>query len=99
MLDHLDHISFNSSQHYKTMASTLFWILNAIVASVLGTLAITTQSTHDDLAASLDSKAEIYYPGSESFLNATVRWNAALTPQYEMIVKVATEDDVQKTVW
>jgi len=48
--------------------------------------------------SSLSQLAEVYLPGSEEFANATVRWGAGQTPHYDMIVKVATEEDVQETV-
>ena len=52
----------------------------------------------DDFASSLSELAEVYYPGSEEFANATIRWGAGQTPHYDMIVKVATEEDVQEAV-
>lgn len=48
--------------------------------------------------SSLSDLAEVYYPGSEEFTNATIRWGAGQTPHYDMIVKVATEEDVQAAV-
>jgi hypothetical protein len=48
--------------------------------------------------SSLSDLAEVYYPGSEEFANATIRWGAGQTPHYDMIVKVATEEDVQVAV-
>ena len=48
--------------------------------------------------SSLSDLAEVYYPGSEEFANATIRWGAGQTPHYDMIVKVATEEDVQAAV-
>jgi hypothetical protein len=48
--------------------------------------------------SSLSELAEVYLPGSEEFANATVRWGAGQTPHYDMIVKVATEEDVQEAV-
>ncbi|KNG50758.1 fad-dependent oxygenase [Stemphylium lycopersici] len=55
-------------------------------------------SSQNDFAACLSEDAEIWYPGSEEFANATLRWGAAQTPQYDMVVKVATEADVQQTI-
>lgn len=77
---------------------TFLWALGAISSRFLGALTLRTQSHRDHFVASLNSKAEIYYPGSEQFLNASVRWSAAQTPQYDMIVKVSSEADVQKIV-
>lgn len=48
--------------------------------------------------SSLSDLAEVYYPGSEEFANATIRWGAGQTPHYDMIVKVVTEEDVQQAV-
>ncbi|CAN9088500.1 unnamed protein product [Alternaria alternata] len=48
--------------------------------------------------SSLSDLAEVYYPGSEEFANATIRWGAGQTPHYDMIVKVATEEDVQAAI-
>lgn len=33
--------------------------------------------------SSLSELAEVYYPGSEEFANATIRWGAGQTPHYE----------------
>ncbi|CAO2658349.1 Nn.00g060720.m01.CDS01 [Neocucurbitaria sp. VM-36] len=80
------------------MTSTLLWALGAISSSLLGALTWTAQHKHDQFVALLDIKADIYYPGSQKFLNASARWSAAQTPQYDMIVKVSSEEDVQKTI-
>lgn len=48
--------------------------------------------------SSLSDLAEAYYPGSEEFTNAIIRWGAGQTPHYDMIVKVAIEEDVQAAV-
>ncbi|KAF1850365.1 FAD-binding domain-containing protein [Cucurbitaria berberidis CBS 394.84] len=80
------------------MTSTLLWALGALSSNLLGALTATTRSNHEQFAASLDSKAVVYYPGSEQFIQASARWSASQTPHYEMIVKVATEEDVQKTI-
>lgn len=55
-------------------------------------------NTQDTFAASLSDAAHVYYSGSAGFANATLRWGAAQTPQYDMVVKVATEADVQEAV-
>ncbi|KAF2998623.1 hypothetical protein E8E13_007204 [Curvularia kusanoi] len=52
----------------------------------------------DNLAPSLSGQARVLYPGSDEFANASVRWSAAKSPAYSLIVKVATEADVQKTI-
>ncbi|EOA88281.1 uncharacterized protein SETTUDRAFT_149812 [Exserohilum turcica Et28A] len=55
-------------------------------------------NTQDTFAASLSDAAHVYYSGSAGFANATLRWGAAQTPQYDMVVKVATEADVQEAI-
>lgn len=80
------------------MASTLLWVLGVISSSLLGALTLTTQSSLEKFIASLNIRAEVYYPGSKEFADAGIRWSAAQTPHYDMIVKVASEDDVPKTV-
>lgn len=74
-------------------------------ATVLAACVVTAQaflnmsdSSFKLLKSSLSQLAEVYLPGSEEFGNATVRWGAGQTPHYDMIVKVATEEDVQETV-
>lgn len=64
----------------------------------IATLSLSPAYSLDNYVVSLSKAAEVFYPGSEGFVNATLRWGAAQTPQYDMIVKVATEADVQKTV-
>lgn len=68
------------------------------VSSVTATPPPVSNQSLDSFVTSLSHAAKVYYPGSEGFANATLRWGAAQTPQYDMIVKVATEADVQKTV-
>lgn len=80
------------------MTALIPWALTAISSGLLGALPSTASSNHSQFVAALDVKAEVYYPGSEQFINASARWSAAQIPQYDMIVKVATEEDVQKTV-
>ena len=79
------------------MTSTLFWAIGALT-SFLGTIRLSDRSIHSAFVSTLDKGAQVYYPGSEEFGNATVRWSAAQTPQYDLVIKVATEGDVQKSV-
>ena len=46
----------------------------------------------------LSPNAQVYLPGSEGFTNATTRWSEASKPGFDVIVKPATEEDVQQTV-
>lgn len=76
------------------MLCKALWATTAFAA---GLVAVAPSSSQNDFAACLSDGAEIWYPGSEEFANATLRWGAAQTPQYDMVVKVATEADVQET--
>ncbi|KAH7397220.1 hypothetical protein BKA66DRAFT_408214 [Pyrenochaeta sp. MPI-SDFR-AT-0127] len=80
------------------MASSLLWFLSVISSNFLGAFTLSTQSTLDKFVASLDTGAEVYFPGSEDFSNASIRWSAAQGPHYDLIVKVNSEEDVQKTI-
>jgi len=71
--------------------------LAACVATAQASLNM-SDSSFKLFKSSLSQLAEVYLPGSEEFANATVRWGAGQTPHYDMIVKVATEEDVQETV-
>ena len=46
----------------------------------------------------LSPAAEIYHPGSEGYTNLTNRWSAEITPGLDLVVKVASEEDVKSTV-
>ncbi|APA15090.1 hypothetical protein sscle_14g098600 [Sclerotinia sclerotiorum 1980 UF-70] len=61
------------------------------------TTSIATNFTYD-LQPLLSSSAEIYYPGSEGYINATTRWDAYTKPGLDVVVKVACEEDVQETI-
>jgi hypothetical protein len=61
-------------------------------------LASTARSTTEKFVFSLSTDAEIYYSGSGSFNRTSIRWVASQTPNYDMVVKVATEEDVEQTV-
>jgi hypothetical protein len=79
------------------MATTLGWALGSLTSAFLA-FRWSTVPLYKDLASSLDPQAQLYYPGSEHFTNASQRWNAADMPGLNAIVRVATEQDVQKTV-
>ena len=76
---------------YLSRAIFLASIVSSIAASLAGNL--TT-----GLRPLLSSAAEIYYPGSVGYTNATTRWSADTKPGLDVIVKVASEEDVQATV-
>ncbi|KAL9114961.1 MAG: hypothetical protein Q9227_001204 [Pyrenula ochraceoflavens] len=51
-----------------------------------------------DLLPLLSGEAQIYHPGSVGYKNATTRWATAVSPGFDVIVKVAAESDVQQTI-
>lgn len=57
-----------------------------------------TDNSFNDLRKLLSSAAEIYRPGSEGYINVTTRWSADAKPGLDVVVKVASEEDVQTTV-
>jgi len=59
---------------------------------------VTAVPSPADLQPLLSDAAEVYFPGSEGFANATYRWSAAVRPHFDVIVKVKTEEDVRQTV-
>lgn len=79
------------------MVGQLLWVVRALTG-FLSQSRYPTPLNLTGFASSLDTGASIYYPGSAEFANASTRWSAAHTPQYDMIVEVVTETDVQKTV-
>jgi FAD/FMN-containing dehydrogenase len=75
--------------------------MNLIIILAYGALTVAFQTLHPftaDLSPLLSEAAELYFPGSEGFANATSRWSAAIRPQFDVIVNVKTEEDVQHTV-
>lgn len=53
---------------------------------------------YDGLAAVLSVDADIYYPNSTGFSNATTRWSVGYNPKPNVVVVPATADDVAATV-
>jgi hypothetical protein len=51
------------------------------------------------LGPQLSSKAQIHLPDSAGFNTSTDRWNNYITPTFAVVVEVATEADVQATIW
>lgn len=76
---------------------TLAGLINNSAGSQAGS---STRAGDDfnDLQPQLSSAAEIYHPGSAGYINLTPRWSADITPGLDVIVKVASEKDVQATV-
>ncbi|KAI9707020.1 MAG: hypothetical protein M1820_004608 [Bogoriella megaspora] len=79
------------------MASSILKIIfftsfiSTITAAAIGNLTV-------DLQPLLSKNAAIYYPGSEGYANGTTRWSASIKPGLDVVVKVASEEDVQNTV-
>lgn len=46
----------------------------------------------------LSPGASIYYPGSEGFTDSSERFTLLNSPNYQVVVHVATEEDVVETV-
>jgi hypothetical protein len=78
------------------MLKSILYVAGALSSRYLGESPLAARSTH--LPSCLSAGAEVYYPGSKEFANANLRWGAAQNPHYDMVVKVATEQDVQETV-
>ena len=76
---------------------TLASLINSGAASQVGS-STNAAKKFNDLQPLLSSAAKIYYPGSEGYTNVTTRWSADTTPGLDVIVKVASEVDVQATV-
>lgn len=55
-------------------------------------------NSFNDLQPLLSSAAKIYRPGTEGYINVTARWSADTKPGLDVIVKVASEEDVKATV-
>lgn len=56
---------------------------------------------HDQIAelgSLLSPNASIFLPGSEGFVAATDRWCAWKEPEFDVVVEVASEEDVSSSV-
>lgn len=76
-------------------------LVHAVLASQLpvwGSAAVDQSDIIQILGPLLSSNAEIYLPGSEGYANGTIRWSSLDQPDIAVVVKVATEGDVQQTV-
>lgn len=75
--------------------------LAGLISNSAGSHAESSTRAGDDfneLQRQLSSAAKIYHPGSAGYINLTARWSADVTPGLDVIVKVASEKDVQATV-
>ena len=94
---------YHSLEVIKMMVPILLTVLS--LASLIGSGAASSAKSSPrvgksfkDLQPLLSSAAEIYRPGSEGYINVTTRWSADTKPGLDVIVKVASEEDVQATV-
>lgn len=69
-----------------------------VTLTVLVPVFLSVRLSNDTFVMSLNERARVLYPSSEDFANASLRWSAANSPAYSLIVQVATEADIQKTV-
>ncbi|XP_014554941.1 hypothetical protein COCVIDRAFT_103737 [Bipolaris victoriae FI3] len=81
------------------MLCRFLWAWTVYTVSLVSATPPSSAHSLREFVASLSPTAQIYFPGSEEYTNATLRWGAGQTPQYDIIVKVATEADVQETIW
>lgn len=49
-------------------------------------------------AATLSKSSQIYFPGSEEFVNASTRWSVLGAPTVSVVIVPGTEKDVVETV-
>jgi hypothetical protein len=72
--------------------------VTSLAGLISSSIAFQAGDSSHDLQPSLSSAAEIYYPGSEGYIDAATRFSADIKPDLDVIVKVASEEDVQATV-
>ena len=92
----------------SSMAGTLFALAGGATAWVLSIFngqsplqsSLNLQNDHvmGELGPRLSPAAAIHLPGSEGFTIATDRWVPWNNPHFDIVVEVATEDDVTETV-
>ena len=94
---HLPSHNPNSQALFSKMAYlSIRWLL--ITFAVLAPVLLSLRLGNDKFAASLSGRARILLPGSKAFADASLRWSSANSPTYSLVVRVATEADVQQTV-
>lgn len=77
---------------------TLAQVLCLAPVCILGDIQRPVDPNFTSLSSALSGDAEIYFPGSEGFVNGTLTL-AAKKPQLDALVKVVTEEDVRNTVF
>lgn len=73
-------------------------VLSLGPACSLGDFHWPIDATFSSLSSTLSGDAEIFFPGSEGFVNGTLSL-VAKKPQLDALVRVATEEDVRNTVF
>lgn len=81
------------------MLSALAFVASIAAAESLHSQSILDVSIHDELGPRLSPDAAIFESGSPHFANLTTRWQSNNSPDSSSVVVVATEEDVQETVW
>ncbi|KAJ0418982.1 hypothetical protein BJY00DRAFT_172491 [Aspergillus carlsbadensis] len=83
-------------------AATHYWLSLACSIALLGIGSNAFISSRADigseLGAQLSEAASIYFPDAEEFTQATDRWSDYRRPNFTVVVQVAEEEDVAKTV-
>ncbi|KAF2729540.1 FAD-binding domain-containing protein [Polyplosphaeria fusca] len=80
------------------MGSYIVWAVGALSALSAKLISTRGDPVANHLGPLLSPEAQIYFPGTEGFKNASVRWSSAIRPQFKAIVKVTTEEDVKNVV-
>lgn len=81
-----------------TTLYTLAQVLSLAPVCILGDIQRPVDPNFNSLSSALSGDADIYFPGSEGFVNGTLTL-AAKKPQLDALVKVVTEEDVRNTVF
>lgn len=81
------------------MSATILWAIGAIGAGLSSFIwGPSAESRLTELRPLLSKGAAVYLPGSDAFASASSRWSSAIRPDYEAIIRVKTEEDVQHIV-
>lgn len=82
----------------STMLYILAQVLTLAPVCSLGDTQRPVDPSFSSLSSVLSGEADIYFPGSEEFVNGTLTL-AAKKPQLDALVRVVTEEDVRNTVF
>jgi hypothetical protein len=92
------HRVVSNMKSTNTLLCSLVQVLSLAPVYSLGDFRRPVDSSFGSLGSMLSEGAEIYFPGSDGFVNGTATL-AAKKPQLDALVKVVTEGDVQNTVF